>query len=341
MINAKETLQILAEEIYDSSRKSAKYEFSQCMEMAVEIQAIRELKKEKDVALFAHSYVNAEILEFVADVVGDSLHLAEQAKLMPQKNYIFSAVQFMAETAKILSPEKKVYLSAEDGGCSLAESITGAEIVKLRAQFPTATFVCYVNTTAEVKAFSDVSVTSTNALKVLANIPNNEIYFLPDKFMGENLARALKAIAPEKTMHYYHGTCVVHEKFTPEEVTFWKSKEPGLMVLAHPECKPEVASLADFVGSTSKISQQILSSDKEVFLALTECGLSTHLQWKGLGSKRIVGSCSLCPYMKSNSLKSIRRVLNNLGPEYEVDVAEQIRDRALLSLNRMWELSKN
>jgi quinolinate synthase len=307
--------------------------------MAGLILDIRALKKQKDVAIFAHSYVGAEILHYVADVRGDSLHLAEQAKTKPEKTFLFAAVKFMAETAKILNPHKSVHLCADDGNCSLADSITPQEITKLRQIFPRSTFVCYVNTGAEVKSLCDVCVTSTNALDVLLNIPNDEIYFLPDKFMGQNLSTAIAKHAPRKKLNFYHGTCIVHEKFSEEELDYWESKEPGLVVLAHPECKPEVVTRADFVGSTSQISRVIRESDQKVFLALTECGLATHLEHEGLGDKRIVGSCTVCPYMKSNTLKGMLRVLEHLNSESEISVPESVRMGALRSLNAMWELS--
>lgn len=340
MKNNELDLKDLAEDIYDSVHVTKRYDFNQCLEMAAEIHKIRELKREKNVAIFAHSYVNSEILRFVADVTGDSLRLADEAKSRPEQNFMFAAVRFMAETAKLLNPQKHVYLCAEDGGCSLAASITAEDVSALRKQNPNATFVCYVNTTAAVKALCDVCVTSTNALDVLVNIPNNEIYFLPDKFMGENLRIALHKLAPQKTLNYYHGTCMVHEKFTVEEIDYWRAREKDLFVLAHPECKADVATHADFVGSTSQILKAIRETPREAFLALTECGLATFLEGEDLGKKRIVGSCSICPYMKSNTLKGITKSLENLGTTEEIFISDKIRDAALESLNKMWALSK-
>ncbi len=335
-----EQLEYIARELYASPyRAGCRYDYDQCLEMAGLIIEIRALKKQKEIAIFAHSYVGTEILHYIADVRGDSLHLAEQAKQRAEKTFLFAAVRFMAETAKILNPHKSVYLCADDGNCSLAASITPQEILKLRHIFPRSTFVCYVNTSAEVKSLCDVCVTSTNALKVLLNIPNDEIYFLPDKYMGQNLADAIEKLAPRKKLNFYHGTCVVHEKFSEQDLDYWESKEPGLMVLAHPECKPEVVTRADFVGSTSQISKAIRDSEQKVFLALTECGLATHLEREGLGDKRIVGSCTICPYMKSNTLRGILRVLKNLNCESEISISKAAQAGALRSLNAMWELS--
>lgn len=339
-MNSSENLDILANEIFDTTPLPRRVSFEECLEMACNIQEIRELKKAKDVAIFAHSYVNSEILRFVSDVTGDSLHLANEAKNRPEKNFVFAAVKFMAETAKIINPLKSVYLSATDGGCTLASSITVEEIQTLRARYPQSTFVCYVNTTAEVKALCDVSVTSTNALRVILNIPNNEIFFLPDRFMGENLSVALKASGSTKTFRYSEGACVVHEQFSPQDIAYWRDKEPGVLVLAHPECPPSVIAKSDFVGSTSQIANVINTSDRKVFLALTECGLASHLQSLGLGEKRIVGSCSICPYMKSNSLKGLVATLTNLDASNEVVIPTAIREAALGSLQKMWELDR-
>ncbi len=334
-----EELERIARELYLSpSRTGCRYDYQQCLEMAGSIIEIRALKKEKDVAIFAHSYVSYEILHYVSDVRGDSLHLAEQAKQKTEKTFLFAAVQFMAETAKILNPDKAVYLCAEDGGCSLAASISTEELCQLRKLYPRATFVCYVNTSAEVKALCDTCVTSTNAVSVLLNIPNDEIYFLPDKFMGQNLANSIGALNPKKKINFYHGTCIVHENFSTQELDYWKGRERGLIVLAHPECRPEVVAKADFVGSTSQISKAIRESDREVFLALTECGLATHLEREGLGCKRIVGTCAICPYMKSNTLKSILKVLNDLDSNAEIKISDSVQKGALRALDNMWRL---
>jgi len=327
----------LGQEIFEQQAEvSGRYSFAQCVEMARAIREIRILKNQKDVAIFAHSYVNADLLHFVADVVGDSLYLAEQARLRPEKKYLFAAVQFMAETAKLLNREKSVYVAADKPSCSLADSIDGSTVAKLRERYPSATFVCYVNTSAEVKSLCDVCVTSTNAVRVISSIENDEIYFLPDRYMGANLARILAETQPRKTIRFYEGTCEVHERFTVEELEYWRARHPGVYVLAHPECSPEVTARADFVGSTSQISQEIRRSSQQSFLALTECGLASHLQRQGIGTKQLLGSCMLCPYMKSNSFGGILKLLRELESRTPVEIPESIHSRALSSLERMW-----
>ena len=220
----------------DRCRYSQEY----CEEQWPIIEAIRELKKEKNAIILAHSYVNPDILISVADFVGDSYELSKFAKQSDADSIVFSAVRFMGETAKILSPHKTVITPSPIDGCSLADSITAEDMKRLRNEYPDYAFVCYINTSADVKAHCDVCVTSSNASQIIQALPQDKIYFLPDKLMGENIKNDLKAAGSTKTLEYYDGTCYVHEEYEPEMIDFIRLNHPHVKVAAHPECAPDI-----------------------------------------------------------------------------------------------------
>jgi len=339
-------LQITPEELFDRLNKIKQNEgvcyddlIKKCGELVPKINEINRLKAEKNAVILVHTYVNPEIIYGVGDYVGDSYGLSKNALETDAKRIVFAAVRFMGETAKILNPQKEVLLPALEDGCTLADAITAEQVRELRKEFPDYTFVCYINTTAEVKAECDVCVTSANVTKVVSNIPNEKIYFLPDKMMGQNLITALNKLGIKKDIKYFTGTCYVHEEYPLEQLLDLKERFPNAVVAAHPECRPEVCEQADFVGSTSQMFEFLENSQDKEFIMLTECGLSSRLNIE-FPDKRIVGMCTFCKYMKSNTLDDIIRVLTNPQERDFVHVDEQIRKRALTSLEAMFKYTE-
>ena len=273
------------------------------------VAEIEDLKKSRDAVVLAHSYVPPVILYSVADHVGDSYGLSKDALRASQSTIVFAAVRFMGETAKILNPGKDVLIPGSDPACSLADSITGAEVRELKNKYPDYSFVCYINTTAEVKAECDVCVTSSNVYNIVESMENDKILFLPDRLMGRNLIEEMARRGVKKDIRTTEGTCYVHEEFDPNLIVSMKETYPDLYVMAHPECRPEVVRKSDYVGSTSQMFDKIrsMSIDRN-YLMLTECGLISRIEAE-IPGRNFVGTCQLCKYMKSNSLDGIRRVL--------------------------------
>jgi len=272
----------------------------------------------------------------VADYTGDSYGLSKKAKESDADVIVFAAVRFMAETAKILNPKKIVLDPNPNGGCSLADGITNKDVINLRQQFPDHTFVCYINTTASVKAECDVCVTSSNVYKIIEKIPNDKIYFLPDKLMGENVIQNLKTKGVKKNIELWEGTCYVHEEYQPENIDQVKQSCNGLGVWAHPECSSAVVNKADYIGSTSQMLNHVRKSDRDSFFLLTECGLTGVLQSE-FPQKTFAGGCTMCKYMKSNSLEDILNVLENPNPQNIIKIDLDTQKRALQCVNRMFE----
>lgn len=303
------------------------YPPEKCAEYVPLINEINELKREKNAVILAHSYVSPEIVYGVADYTGDSYGLSKDAMRTEADTIIFVAVKFMGDTAKILNPDKEVLVPSELNGCSLADSITGDQVKKLRTENPDHAFVCYINTTAEVKAECDVCVTSSNVNDIVERIPNDKIFFLPDRLMGLNISEEMKRRGVEKEIKLWDGVCYVHEEYDPDTITYLRGQHKKLQVLSHPECSPGVLHHSDFVGSTSQLLKYMADSDAETFLLLTECGLTARLQVEMPG-KKFVGTCSLCKYMKSNTLADIRRVLSHPEDKDRIIIPDDIRTRA-------------
>ncbi|QPJ66747.1 MAG: quinolinate synthase NadA [Candidatus Nitrohelix vancouverensis] len=307
-----------------------------CEERLPVINRIEALKKEKNAIVLAHNYVSPYIYFGAADYTGDSYALSKKAQKSDADVIVFSAVRFMAETAKIVNPDKTVLDPNFNGGCSLADGITADDVRRLRNEFPDHTFVCYINTTAEVKALCDVCVTSSNVYKILERIENDRIYFLPDKLMGQNAIHYLKAKGVEKIIDVYEGTCYVHEEYRPESIDIVRQNFPEVEILAHPECKPGVIDKADFVGSTAGMLDRVRESSGDTFFLLTECGLTDVLQSE-FPDKRFVGSCTQCQYMKSNSLEDILHVLENPRDDQIIRLSPEVQKNALRCVERMFE----
>lgn len=329
------------EELYQKLRTvqsgtvTCTYDLENCRRMAVLINEIQELKTQKRAVILAHSYVSPEILLGVADYSGDSYQLSRDATRAECEIIVFAAVRFMGETAKILNPNRTVLIPGSDPGCSLADSITGEQVARLRAQYPEHTFVCYINTTAAVKAQCHVCVTSSNVVDICQRIPNNRLVFLPDRLMGLNLQAELTKRGVKKEIVLTDGTCYVHERYDPELIEFFRLQNRDLQVISHPECRPEVALQSDFVGSTSQMLQYVRSSAGRNFLLLTECGLSAKLQTE-LPDRNFIGSCSMCKHMKSNSLENILQTLRNPKAQQEVQLDPAILQKAQDCLQAMF-----
>jgi len=315
------------------------FSLKKCEELTPIINEINELKEEQNAIVLAHSYVSPEILYSVADFVGDSYELSKNAVSTNAKKIVFAAVRFMGETAQILNPSKEVLIPGLLDGCTLADSVTAKDVRRLRKEYPGYTFVCYINTSATVKAECDVCVTSSNVYKIVTNIPNEKIYFLPDKFMGQNLINEMKRRGVKKDIQYYHGACYVHEEYDAEQIFRIRTEYPKAKIVSHPECNTAVTRASDFVGSTSQMLKYMRETDAKEFLMLTECGLSSRLQVE-FPNKKLVGSCSLCRYMKSNTLYDILRVLKHPTNRDRVVIDETTRQKALKCIQAMFKYAE-
>jgi quinolinate synthase len=311
------------------------YSLRKCEELVPIINEINELKEEKNAVILAHSYISPEIIYGVSDFVGDSYKLSKDALTTKASTIVFVAVRFMGETAKILNPEKEVLVPAVLDGCSLADSINAETVKDLRRQYPDHTFICYINTSAQVKAECDITVTSANVYKVAKDIPNDKIYFLPDKFMGQNLKNHMERLGIKKDIKFYSGTCYVHEEYGMEDILKVRLEYPDAKIVSHPECNSAIIDNSDFVGSTEQMLGYMKETNAKQFLMLTECGLSARLQSE-FSEKQLVGSCTMCKYMKSNTLEDILRALKNPLPKDRVILDESIRLRALKTIEAMF-----
>lgn len=316
------------------------YSKERCKRLEPLIEKINQLKIKKNALILAHSYVHPDIIYGVADHVGDSYGLAKKAKDTEAEMIIFPAVRFMAETAKILNPEKTVIDPNPNGGCSLADSVSDKQVAKLREKHPNHTFVCYINTTAAVKAACDICVTSSNVYSIIEKIPNNKIFFLPDKLMGQNILNHLRENDINKELIVYDGTCYVHEEFSCDQIDLLKSKYDDLKVLAHPECTQEVIQASDMTGSTSQILSYVKShkNKNHPFLILTECGITSRLQVED-PELHLVGTCMMCKYMKSNSLNNILEAMENPKDSQIINIDQEIQKKALGCVNKMFHYS--
>ena len=297
-------------------------------------ERIEQLKKEKDIVILAHYYVDGEVQE-IADLVGDSYFLAKKATEVSQQNILFCGVSFMGESAKILNPGKRVIMAGEFADCPMAHMVDIAKIQQVREQYPDVAVVCYVNSTAEIKAYSDVCVTSSNALRVVQSLPNKHIFFIPDN----NLGRYISTLVPEKEFIFNDGFCHVHTSIHRENVEEAKKLHPNAPVLTHPECTADVLEISDFIGSTSEILDYATKSDAKEFIICTEMGIFFELEQKN-PDKRFysVGHRQFCPNMKKITLEKVVRAMEEMEPEVTMD--EELRVKANAPLVKMLELAK-
>ncbi|MBC2581025.1 quinolinate synthase NadA [Clostridium sp. DJ247] len=297
-------------------------------------EEIIKLKKERNAFILAHYYQRADIQD-IADAVGDSYYLSKVAKECSEKVIVFCGVKFMAESAKILSPEKTVLLPAIDAGCPMAEMADAADVEELKRKHPNAKVVCYINSTAEVKAVSDICCTSSNAVKILKNIKENEIIFLPDKNLGEYVQQQV----PEKNIILWNGFCITHKKVRVDELKKARNLHNDIVILAHPECEKPVREAADFLGSTGEIISYVNNSSRNKFLIVTEEGVLHQLKTKNPHKEfYLPGGGMSCINMKKTNLTDVHNSLLNM--EYNIEVDEEVRQKAYNSLAMMHELGR-
>lgn len=307
---------------------------------AERMNKIKELQKEKDVVIMAHYYVDGEVQE-VADYVGDSFYLSKIATQVPQQTILFAGVSFMGESAKILNPSKNVIMADEFADCPMAHMVTLERIAEVRAEYDDLAVVCYVNSTAEIKTASDVCVTSSNAVKVVQNLKEKNIFFVPDEHLGKYVAKML----PEKNFIFNDGFCHVHTSIAAENVKIAKAAHPDALILTHPECADDVVAMSDFVGSTSEIIDFATESDCKKFIICTEMGVFFELQQKNPEKKFYsVGHRQFCPNMKKVTIDKVEDVLEKLGnsdlSSKEIELSADVIEKAGKPLQRMLELAK-
>lgn len=298
------------------------------------IAEINRLKREKNAVILAHNYMTPEIFHGVGDYVGDSLGLAKEAAKSDAAIIVQAGVHFMAETSKILSPEKTILIPDLTAGCSLASSITGADVRLIKQRYPGLPVVTYVNTTADVKAETDVCCTSANAVQVVEHVAKewgvDRVILIPDEFLARNVARQT-----DVGIIAWKGRCEVHERFTAEDILELKASYPNAEILAHPECPAEVLEVSDFAGSTAAMNDYVLQRKPKQVVLITECSMADNVAADAVGTE-FVRPCNLCPHMKKISLQNIYEAL--LHNRFEVTVDPAIAERARLAVQRMVDL---
>ncbi|MGD2044754.1 MAG: quinolinate synthase NadA [Gemmatimonadota bacterium] len=294
------------------------------------VEEIERLKRERNAVVLAHNYMTPDIYHGVADLKGDSLALARMAVESDADVIVMAGVHFMAETAKIVNEAKTVLIPDLRAGCSLADSITGDDIKLLRERYPGVPVVTYVNTSADVKAESDICCTSSNAVKVVESLNTDRVIFLPDQYLGRWVASQT-----DTDVILWQGSCEVHERFTGEELRGYREMNPGIQIIAHPECPPDVLDEADFVGSTSGMINWVKTEHPKQVVMVTECSMSDNVAAETPGTE-FIRPCNLCPHMKRITLENIRDSLRDL--KHEVTVEPEVAARARVAVERMLEI---
>lgn len=297
------------------------------------VVAINALKAERNAVILAHNYMTPEIYHGVADVVGDSLQLAVEATQVEADVIVQCGVHFMAETAKVLNPSRTVLIPDREAGCSLAESIDAAGVAEMRARYPGAPVVSYVNTTAEVKAASDICCTSANALDVVNAQDSDTVIMTPDRYLAQNVANRT-----DKNVVWWDGSCIVHELYTAEDIRAYREHDPETAIIAHPECTPEVVAEADFTGSTRGIVDWVHTHKPGKAMLVTECSMASNIADE-LPEVEFAKPCNMCPYMKRITLEKVLWSLHTMTTKVEVDDA--VAEKARLSVQRMIDLSRD
>ncbi len=297
------------------------------------VAAIDKLKKERGAVILAHNYMTPEIYHGVADFVGDSLQLAIKATEVDADIIVQAGVHFMAETSKILNPSKTVLIPDMAAGCSLADSVKPEGIAQMRAQYPGAPVVTYVNTTAEEKAASDICCTSSNAAAIVRAMESDTVIMTPDQYLAQNVAQ----LVPEKNVVWWEGSCIVHEQYTAQDINEFREWNPGTKIIAHPECPPSVVEASDFSGSTSGIIKYVTDNKPEKAMLVTECSMASNIA-DALPEVDFVGPCNMCPYMKKITLEKILWSLYTKSEEVHVD--PEVGSKARVAVERMIDLSK-
>ena len=296
------------------------------------IYKINKLKKEKNAVILAHNYQTPEIYHGIADFAADSLSLAVEASKTKADIIVMCGVHFMAETAKLMNPTKKVLLPDMNAGCSLSSSITGKDVRLLKEKYPGVPVVSYINTSADVKAETDVCCTSANAVKVVESLGAKKVIFLPDLYLAKYVASKTNV-----EIISWKGTCVVHEQFTAKEINEIKEQNPGIVVIAHPECPPDVINASDFAGSTSGMSEYVKKNQPKKVMMVTECSMSDNVQVEN-PKVQFIKPCNLCPYMKKITLPKILKCLEN--ESNEIIIPNNLIEKAKLSVERMTSIGR-
>jgi quinolinate synthase len=296
------------------------------------IHEINRLKKERNAVILAHNYMVPEIFHGIGDYVGDSLGLSIVAKEADADVIVFCGVHFMAETAKILNPSKTVLIPDLDAGCSLSESIEPEDVILMKQRYPGVPVVTYVNTPASIKAESDICCTSANAVAVVESLGVPKVIFLPDEYLARNVAKQtdVEVIA-------WKGRCMVHEQFTVDEIRAYRDQYPGIEVIAHPECSPEVCDEADFVGSTTGMIDYLDRARSNRVIMVTECSMSDNVM-EAHPDLEFVRPCTICPHMKKITLEKTLASLQEM--KHEIHLEEELRKRALVAVERMLEIGR-
>ena len=296
------------------------------------IDEINRLKKERNAIVAAHNYMTPDIYHLAADITGDSLALANLALETEADVIVLAGVHFMAETAKILNPQKTVLIPDLEAGCSLADNITGADIRRLKAQYPGVPVVSYVNTSAEVKAESDITCTSSNAVAVVNSLGVDRVIFTPDQYLGMWVSTQT-----DVDVILWEGSCMVHERFTGKEISDYKKSMGDIPVIAHPECPPDVLAEADYVGSTHGMINWVKEHQPSEVMMITECSMADNVA-ESTPHTKYVRPCNLCPHMKRITLANIRESLEKM--QYQVEVPEDIAERARRAVSKMLEVGR-
>ncbi|HKJ54965.1 MAG TPA: quinolinate synthase NadA [Nitriliruptoraceae bacterium] len=297
------------------------------------VDEIERLKVERNAIVAAHNYMTPDIFELVADIKGDSLYLAEVARDTEADVIVLAGVNFMADTAKLVNPAKTVLLPSLEAGCSLADGITGEDVRQLKAQYPGVPVVTYVNTSAEVKAETDICCTSGNAVAVVESLGVDRVLFLPDQYLGKYVATKT-----DVELILWDGACMVHERFTGEEMRRHREGLGDLPIIAHPECPPDVLAEADYVGSTNGIINWVADNKPERVMMVTECSMADNVALSHPETE-FVRPCNLCPHMKQITLNGIRNSLATMTHQVEIPV--DIAARARVAVERMLEVGRN
>jgi len=297
------------------------------------IHKINMLKKEKNAVILAHNYQTPEIFHGIADIAADSLALAVEAEKTNADIIVLCGVHFMAETAKLMNPEKKILLPDMEAGCSLASSITGKDVKMLKEKYPSVPVVTYVNTSAEVKAESDICCTSANAVRVVESLGVNKVIFLPDQYLAKYIQTKTKV-----QIISWIGTCIVHERFSAQEIKDIKKQNPGISVLSHPECPPEVIAASDFTGSTTGMSNYVKKNQPKKVMLVTECSMSDNVQVDN-PNVQFIKPCNLCPHMKTITLPKVLECLEN--ETNEILIPEIISRKARKAVERMVAIGRS
>jgi quinolinate synthase len=295
------------------------------------VEEINQIKKEKNAVLLGHNYMTPDIFYGVSDIVGDSLFLSKAATETTADIILFNGVHFMAETAKIMNPSKKVLIADPNAGCSLAESITRQDVINLKKKYPGVPVVTYVNCTAEVKAETDICCTSGNAVKIVNSLPDDTIIFLPDEYLAANVRNITK-----KNIITHSGKCMVHELYTEQDILNARKRFPELTVISHPECSPEVVAASDFSGSTSQMVDFVKKAPTKEIMLITECSMGDNLRSE-FPDKDFISTCQTCPHMKKITLSKIKTSL--IEEKTEIFLDDEIIEKSQKAVRRMLEIS--